>query len=94
MSLGDPKTQWFGMAPNGLYMLKYALEQANSLDPAVVRDKWETFDSIPTVYGQGFPSGNQLYGLHNHAWAYPVALVQIMGGKILYKGWITPDATP
>ncbi len=94
MSLGDPTTQWFGMAPNGLYMLKYAIEQAGSVDPTVVRDKWETLDSIPTVYGEGFPSGDQLYGLHHHSWAYPCAVTQIMDGQILYKGWISPDPTP
>ena len=94
MSLGDPTTQWFGMAPNGLYMLKNAIEAAQSIDPAAVRDKWETLDSIPTVYGEGYPSGNELYGLHNHAWAYPCAVVQIMNGELIYKGWIKPDPTP
>ena len=94
MSLGDPHKQWFGMAPNGLYMLKFAIEATNSLDPTAVRDKWETLDTIPTVYGDGFPSGDQLYGLHHHAWAYPCAVTQIMNGQILYKGWIKPDPTP
>ena len=94
MSLGDPNKQWFGMAPNGLYMLKFAIEAANSLDPTAVRDKWETLDTIPTVYGDGFPSGDQLYGLHHHSWAYPCAVTQIMNGQIEYKGWIAPDPTP
>lgn len=94
MGLGDPKTQWFGMAPNGLYMLAQAIKAADSIDPTVVRDKWETLDTIATVYGEGFPSGDKLYGLHHHAWAYPCAVTQIMNGEILYKGWIKPDPTP
>jgi branched-chain amino acid transport system substrate-binding protein len=94
LAMGDTERQWFGMAPNGLYMLKYAIEAADSLDPTVVRDTWENLDTIPTVYGDGFPSGDQLYGLHHHAWAYPCAVTLIMNGQIESKPWISPDPTP
>ena len=92
--LGDPKRFLYGLAPNALLMLKYAIEQADSLDPTVVRDKWETLTSIPTLFGDGFPTGNQLYGLKNHAWDYPIPVSQIMNGKIEFKPWVVPDPTP
>ncbi len=92
--MGDPKRHVFGLAPNALYLLKHAIEAADSLDPTVVRDKWETLTSLPTLYGDGFPSGNQLYGLPNHAWAHPIPVCLINDGKVEYKPWILPDVTP
>jgi branched-chain amino acid transport system substrate-binding protein len=92
--MGDPKRNIYGLAPNALIMIKYAIEQADSLDPTVVRDKWETFTTIPTLFGDGFPTGNQLYGLKNHAWAYPVPVALLMNGQIEVKPWIVPDPTP
>jgi branched-chain amino acid transport system substrate-binding protein len=94
LEMGDTKRHVFGLAPNSLYMLRYAIEAANSLDPTAVRDKWSTMTSIPTLYGDGFPSGNKLYGLPNHAWAYPVPVCLINNAKAEYKPWILPDVTP
>jgi branched-chain amino acid transport system substrate-binding protein len=94
LEMGDPKRHVFGLAPNSLYILKHAIEAANSLDPTAVRDKWETLTKIPTLYGDGFPSGNQLYGLTNHAWAYPVPVALIDNAKAEYKPWVIPDVTP
>jgi branched-chain amino acid transport system substrate-binding protein len=94
LEMGDPKRHVFGLAPNSLYMLKHAIEAANSLDPTAVRDKWSTLTTIPTLYGDGFPSGNKLFGLPNHAWAYPVPVCLINNAKVEYKPWILPDATP
>jgi branched-chain amino acid transport system substrate-binding protein len=94
LEMGDPKRHVFGLAPNSLYMLRYAIEAADSLDPTAVRDKWETLTKIPTLYGDGFPSGNKLFGLTNHAWAYPVPVCLINNAKPEYKPWILPDVTP
>lgn len=94
LEMGDPKRHVFGLAPNSLYILKHAIEAANSLDPTAVRDKWQTLTTIPTLYGDGFPSGNQLYGLTNHAWAYPVPVALINNAKAEYKPWVIPDVTP
>jgi branched-chain amino acid transport system substrate-binding protein len=94
LEMGDPNRHVFGLAPNALYMLKYAIEAADSLDPAVVKDKWETLTSIPTLYGDGFPSGNSMYGLTNHAWANPIPVCLVNDGKVEYKPWIIPDVTP
>jgi branched-chain amino acid transport system substrate-binding protein len=94
LEMGDPNRHVFGLAPNALYMLRYAIEAADSLDPTVVAQKWETLTSIPTLYGDGFPSGNKLYGLTNHAWANPIPVCLIQDGKVEYKPWILPDVTP
>ncbi len=94
LEMGDPKRHVFGLAANALYILKHAIEAADSLDPTAVRDKWETLTSIPTLYGEGFPSGNQLYGLTNHAWAHPIPVCLINNGQVEYKPWILPDPTP
>jgi branched-chain amino acid transport system substrate-binding protein len=94
LTMGDPKRRVFGFAPNALYMLKSAIETADSVDPTAVRNTWETLDTIPTLYGDGFPTGAKLYGLKNHAWAHPVPVCLINGGKIEYKPWVAPDVTP
>jgi branched-chain amino acid transport system substrate-binding protein len=94
LEMGDPNRHVFGLAPNALYLLAHAIEAADSLDPTLVRDKWETMTSMPTLYGDGFPSGNELYGLTNHAWANPIPVCLINDGQVEYKPWIIPDVTP
>jgi len=94
LEMGDPNRHIFGLAPNALYLLKGAIEAADSLDPTEVAKKWETLTSLPTLYGDGFPSGNQLYGLTNHAWANPIPVCLVNDGKVEYKPWMIPDVTP
>jgi branched-chain amino acid transport system substrate-binding protein len=94
LEMGDPTRHVFGLAPEALYLLAQAIEAADSLDPTEVAQKWETMTSIPTLYGDGFPSGNELYGLTNHAWANPIPVCLINDGQIEYEPWIIPDVTP
>ena len=94
LEMGDPKRQIFGLAPNALYMLRYAIEAADSLDPTAIRDKWQSLSTIPTLYGEGFPTASQLYGLTNHAWAYPIPVSRAMKAQIEYYPWIKPGVTP
>jgi branched-chain amino acid transport system substrate-binding protein len=94
LEMGDPNRHVFGLAPNALYLLKHAIEAADSLDPTTIAKKWETLTSLPTLYGDGFPSGNQLYGLTNHAWANPIPVCLVNNGQVEYKPWIIPDVTP
>jgi hypothetical protein len=49
---------------------------------------------IPSVYGTSIPSGNELYGLKNHAWIYPSSTAEVTNGEIKYLGWIDPEVTP
>jgi branched-chain amino acid transport system substrate-binding protein len=94
LEMGDPNRHVFGLAPNAMYLLKGAIEAADSLDPTAVAQKWETLTSLPTLYGDGFPSGNQLYGLVNHAWANPIPICLVNDGQVEYKPWMIPDVTP
>ena len=94
LEMGDPDRHVFGLGPNALYLLAHAIESADSLDPTEVRDHWETLTSLPTLYGDGFPSGNGVYGLTNHAWAHPIPVALVNDGQVEYKPWIIPDVTP
>ncbi len=94
LEMGDPDRHVFGLGPNALYLLAHAIESADSLDPTEVRDHWETLTSLPTLYGDGFPSGNELFGLTNHAWAHPIPVALVNDGQVEYKPWIVPDVTP
>jgi branched-chain amino acid transport system substrate-binding protein len=91
---GDTERQFLGLAPNSVYMLVEAIKSADSLDPDAIRTAWEGLDSIATIYGEGFPSGEELYGLKHHAWVYPTAVTHIMDGSFEYVGWVSPDPTP
>ena len=91
---GDTQRQFLGLAPNAVYMLLKAIEAADSLDPEVVRTKWESMESVETLYGEGFPTGEQVYGLKNHAWVYPTCVTHIMDGNFEFVGWVTPDPVP
>ena len=91
---GDTQRQFLGLAPNGIYMLIKAIEAADSLDPDVVRKSWESMDSIPTIYGEGIPTGEKIYGLKHHAWVYPTCVTHIMDGGFEFTGWVTADTTP
>jgi branched-chain amino acid transport system substrate-binding protein len=94
LKMGDSNRRVIGSAPNALYMLKSAIEAADSIDPTAVRDKWQTLSTIPTLYGDGFPTGAERFGMKNHAWAHPVPVCLINKGKIEYKPWVAPDVTP
>jgi branched-chain amino acid transport system substrate-binding protein len=91
---GDTERQFLGLAPNGLYMLIQAIKAADSIEPDAVKVAWESMDSVQTIYGEGFPTGEQLYGLKNHAWVYPTCVTHIMDGSFEYVGWVLPDPVP
>jgi branched-chain amino acid transport system substrate-binding protein len=94
LKTGEAKRQIFGLAPDGLIMLAYAIEQADSIDPTVVRDKWQTLTEVPTLFGPGFPTGEKLYGMKNHAWGYDSPWVLVMNGEMQFQQWIHPTPAP
>ncbi len=94
LEMGDVNRHVFGLASNAFYILVHAIQAADSLDPTEVRDHWETMTSIPTLYGEGFPSGSELFGLTNHAWGHPIPVALVNDGQVEYKPWIVPDVTP
>ena len=86
--------QWFGMTPNALWILVEAMKAAQSIEPADVVAKWESMDSISTLYGEGVLCGTETFGLKNHAVVYPVSVHKLIDGEIQYMEWITPDPIP
>ena len=52
---------------SGLWMLTRVIQAANSLDPAVVKAKWESMDTIDTLCGKGYVGGDETYGIKRHS---------------------------
>jgi ABC-type branched-subunit amino acid transport system substrate-binding protein len=59
---------------NGIWMITQAIEAAQSLDPTVVRDKWEKIATMKSVYGTARLGGLKTYGIM-HAMNYPQPIV-------------------
>lgn len=79
---------------NSLWVLKEVMEAAQSLDPTVVKEKWESMDEVETMYGTGTVSGDETYGIKHHFVAHPQPIHRIKDGKVVHGGWIDIGALP
>ncbi|HXZ30438.1 MAG TPA: ABC transporter substrate-binding protein, partial [Dehalococcoidia bacterium] len=91
---GKAPRPFFGMSPNALWMLAKVIQAANSLDPAVVKAKWESMDTVDTLYGKGTLCGDETYGLHHHAVTHPSTYAKLMNGQVVLGNWIDPGPIP
>lgn len=73
---------------NSLYMLVKAMEAAQSLDPTVVRDTWQSMTSIDTLYGPGTMGGEQVYGIKGHQAVHPVPIQVVQDAKVSGLGFV------
>jgi branched-chain amino acid transport system substrate-binding protein len=80
--------------PNGLWVLSRVIQAANSLDPAKVKAKWETMDTVECLFGTGIFSGDKTYGLKHHALGHPLPYQKLVNGEIIYGGWIDVGPIP
>lgn len=80
--------------PNGLWVLTRVIQAANSLDPEVVKAKWESMDKVDCLFGTGIFSGDQTYGIKHHALGHPLSYQKLVNGKVVYGGWIDVGAIP
>jgi len=71
---------------NPLWVLKQAIEKAQSLDPTVVAQALENMTTIETGYGQATMGGKQTYGI-NAVVAGSVPLTRLENGKAEFLGW-------
>lgn len=71
---------------NAAYCLIQAIEEAQSLDPAVVKDSWEQMTSIDTAYGPGRIGGMSTSGI-NHTVSYPMPLAALRDGEVVWIKW-------
>jgi hypothetical protein len=73
---------------NGLWVMLYAIQAANSLDTTVVKNKWETLGDIPdTIFGTAHMGGQETYGIR-HVAATAVPLVRLMNGQMSFGKWV------
>jgi branched-chain amino acid transport system substrate-binding protein len=80
--------------PNGLWVLAKVIQAANSLDPSVVKAKWETMDKVDCLFGAGIFSGDETYGLKRHAIGHPLPYQKLVKGEVKYGGWIDVGPIP
>lgn len=74
-------------AANSLWSLTQVIEAAQSIDPTVVKEKWESMEEIETLFGTGAVCGDQTYGIAHHIVAHPQA-IQISKGGVIKTEWI------
>jgi branched-chain amino acid transport system substrate-binding protein len=77
----------------GVYLLKTLIEAANSLDPTVVKAKFESMDSVDTLYGTGIIGGEQTFGI-KHVVAHPLPVQKFENGKAVSAGWFDVGFIP
>jgi hypothetical protein len=80
--------------PNGLWVLAKVIQAANSLDPDVVKAKWESMDKVDCLFGTCEFGGDQTYGLKHHAISHPLPYQKLMNGKVEYGGWVDVGRIP
>jgi branched-chain amino acid transport system substrate-binding protein len=78
---------------NVLYMIKQAIEKANSLDTTVVKDALAQMDTIDTPYGPAHLGGLQTYGI-KHAFSHQESIWEFVNGQAKFGGWFDPGAEP
>jgi branched-chain amino acid transport system substrate-binding protein len=82
------------LTPNGLYVLLQVIQAADSLDPSVVKAKWESMDGADSLYGKATFGGDETYGLKHHAVGHPMSYSKLVNGKVVYGGWVDPGRIP
>ena len=79
---------------NSLWVLVQAIEAAQSLDPTVVKDKWETLEEVETFQGTGRMCGDETYGIKHHAVSHPQPFQMLKDGKVINAGLVDPGVIP
>jgi len=74
-------------APNCLWVLKEAIEAAQSLDPMTIKAQLESMDEIETIWGTAKICGEQTLGI-KHVVASPQAVQIFKDGVETSAGWI------
>lgn len=73
-----------------LWVLVQAIEKAQSLDPVVVAQAFETLGTFDTPFGTGKMGGLQTFGV-NHVVLAPQAISKITNGEIEQVEWFVPN---
>jgi branched-chain amino acid transport system substrate-binding protein len=90
----EANPNFYALVPNSLWILTRVIQAANSLDPAVVKAKWETMDKVECLYGTCTFGGDETYGLKHHAVGHPQAYQKLVKGKVVDGGWVDVGRIP
>jgi hypothetical protein len=94
----DPSAPFFTFTMGNCLMdLTNVMQMANSLDVDAVKAKWESLDTLDSIYGTGKVGGDKTYGLHHHSVTFAVPYGKVMDGKVATiqgSDYIDPGATP
>ncbi len=88
------KPPMFLLNPNGLWELGKIIQAANSIDPTDVRNKWESMETVETLFGPGIICGDETYGIKHHAVSHPVPWSRLMKGEVVNGGWFPAKPVP
>jgi branched-chain amino acid transport system substrate-binding protein len=80
--------------PNCLWILKEVIKEAQSLDPTVVKGKWESMDKVETIFGMAKICGDKTFGIKHHVVASPQAVQILKNGVETSAGWIDLGVIP
>lgn len=80
--------------PNCLWILKEVIKEAQSLDPTVVKGKWESMDKVETIFGTAKICGDKTFGITHHVVASPQAVQILKNGVETSAGWINLGIIP
>lgn len=80
--------------PNCLWILKEMIEEAQSLDPAVVKSTWESTDQVETIFGTAKICGDKTFGIKHHVVASPQTVQILKDGVETSAGWIDIGVIP
>jgi len=73
-----------------LWTVTQGIEEAQSLDPTVVRDTLAQMDNIETPFGTGKMGGLETFGL-NHVLVRPIGIALLMDGVVEHIKWVMPE---
>jgi branched-chain amino acid transport system substrate-binding protein len=90
----DPKTRYMANLPNLLYILTNVMKAADSIDPDVVKAKWEKLDFVDTIAGKGYIGGDLTYGIKHHTVGYPFPYQRVQDGKVVSSQWVEVGVIP
>lgn len=75
------------MGFNTGYLMVQAIENAQSLDPKVVRESLEKMETMDSIYGPTRIGGLKTYGI-NHTTYHPVGIQTLMNNQIKHVAWV------
>jgi hypothetical protein len=71
---------------DAIYTMVQAIENAQSLDPAVVAAAWEKMTTINTIFGPGKMGGLETYGI-NHSVYTQLPILRLEDNVLSWGTW-------